>query len=74
MRRGRFHGLRFQRRIRVLHRRTRQSQPERYRRVRRSAWPACRRDGARAALRQRGPARYGFERATIQPGEQFSEA
>jgi hypothetical protein len=31
---------------------------------------SSRRDCPRVAIRDRGPARYGSERATIQPGEQ----
>jgi Protein of unknown function (DUF4236) len=33
----------------------------------------ARRDGSRAAICERGPARHGFKRATIRRGEQLSE-
>jgi len=72
MRRGRFHGLRFQRRIRVLpgvHVNLSLSGIG----VSGAAWLTCGCDGAGAALSKRGPARHGFERATIQPGEQHAE-
>ena len=74
MKRRGLHGLRFQRRIRVL--------PGVHLNVSLSGVGVsfggrglpCRGDRARAAIRQRGSAWHGFERATIQPGEQHAEA
>jgi hypothetical protein len=68
MSRGPFHGLRFQRRIRVLrgvHVNVSLSGVG----VSVGGRGFHAGDGARAAIREHGPARHGFERATIQPGE-----